>query len=180
MKWSSKDILAKHNHFGKEIPKVLKIVKEDPSAIRKLHVGDSVVILKNLRCRLYDNVSAVRPMLEYAGQRAKITSVETYAENRYKIDLDGGMAFWSSEMFERTARKVSRLAIGSRVVIRVDLENREYKFGVSATIGMVALSGTSRNITNIRSGLGGILYTLSGQASGYSWTDDMFEDDLPF
>jgi len=165
MKWSSKDILAKHNHFGKEIPKVLKIVKEDPRVSGKLHVGDSVTILKDLRERHYNGCGVVGSMLKYKGKQAKITGFGSES-NRYKIDLDGNRWWWSSEMFEPAV-----FAVGDRVRIISDLVEWEEYGKYCAVPDMMKHCGKEASITEVVDN--GVFYRLNIDSGLRMWTPQM-------
>lgn len=70
----------------------------------KYKVGDKVKIREDLIDEEnYGSANFVEPMEEYKGHTAEI--IFTYddgSEDGYLIDIDGGVWYWSAEMFEES------------------------------------------------------------------------------
>lgn len=66
----------------------------------KYKVGDKVKIREDLIDEEnYGCANFVEPMEEYKGQIAEITMMYDDGEDGYLIDIDGGVWYWSAEMF---------------------------------------------------------------------------------
>lgn len=74
----------------------------------KYKVGDKVKIRKDLIDEEnYGSVNFVEPMEEYKGQTAEITMTYDDGKDGYLIDIDGGVWYWSAEMFEKEIRYIN-------------------------------------------------------------------------
>jgi hypothetical protein len=148
----------------------------------KYGVGDKVVLRDDLVVReMYGNIHFLDSMGKAVGKPLTVKKIVSDECGKYYRFEECSYGFsYSEEMVkglfeekqEMESVKMSKYQVGDKVVVRSDLENKDYG-GLYAMPSMVELAGETVTITNYDSVAND--YRISEDSGDWFWNNEMFE-----